>query len=120
MEKKLQHIISSGLLDNYIIGVTSPAESSEIESYISEYPEFEAEYIRLQEQLEILAHVHAHDAPEFILDNVLASLNAPKEEAKKVIPLNPQAYAQHRRTPWLSIAASISALIFARDRKSVV
>ncbi|MGC1631408.1 MAG: RNA polymerase subunit sigma-70, partial [Gelidibacter sp.] len=58
MEKKLQVFMESGLLDSYILGTTTPDENLEVESYIAEFPEVEAEYERLQDNLEILAKSH--------------------------------------------------------------
>ena len=42
MEKKLQYFFESGLIDKYILGTATLSEQSEVEQYISEYPEVEA------------------------------------------------------------------------------
>ncbi len=68
MEKKLQIFMDSGLLDGYILGTTTPYENLEVESFIAEYPEVEAEYERLQNNLEILAKAHTVEAPKYILN----------------------------------------------------
>ncbi|WP_027124418.1 anti-sigma factor [Gelidibacter mesophilus] len=108
MEKKLQIFMDSGLLENYILGTTTPNENLEVESYMAEFPEVESEYERLQDNLEILAKAHTVEAPEFILDAVMEEIT----EETPVIQM--QAYAPtHKSTPWYSIAASIAALIFA-------
>jgi hypothetical protein len=104
METKLQIFINSGLIDKYILGDTSIAESMEVEHYISEYPEIENEYNRLQDNLEIIAKSNSVEAPRHILKSILDNI-----EEKPVISLNTTSY----RTPWYSIAASFVAVAFA-------
>ena len=105
MEQKLQSFLQSGLLDKYILGATSSAETLEVEHYIDTYPEIEAEYARLQNNLEILAKANSAEAPKGLLDTILSDLE--ESEAPKVISIAPQ-----KRTPWYSIAASVAAFIF--------
>lgn len=104
METKLQTFINSGLLDKYILGDTSIEESMEVEHFISEYPEIENEYNRLQDNLEIIAKSYSKEAPQHVLTSVLEELNdAP------VIHMS-----THRSTtPWYSLAASFTAIAFA-------
>lgn len=106
MEKKLHTFFQSGLLEKYILDETSASESLKVEHYIEIYPEVESEYLRLQENLEILAKANAVEAPNFVLDHIL---NEVEEDATPIIQLE----TTRRRTPWYSIAASIVALVFA-------
>ena len=106
MEKKLHTFFQSGLLDKYILEETSTSEGLKVAHYIDTYPEVESEYLRLQDNLEILAKADAIEAPKFILDSII---NEVEQEANPVIQMN----TLHRRTPWYSIAASIVALLFA-------
>jgi hypothetical protein len=104
METKLQSIINSGLIDKYILGDTSIAETLEVEHYISEYPEIENEYNRLQDNLEIIAKSNSVEAPKHILTSILKDINE-----VPVISIDAPKY----RTPWFSIAASFVAIAFA-------
>ncbi|WP_299337234.1 anti-sigma factor [uncultured Psychroserpens sp.] len=106
MEKKLHTFLQSGLLDKYVLDETSASESLKVEHYIQTYPEVEQEYLRLQDNLEILAKAHSVEAPQFILDNILDDV---EEDATPIIKVKPF----RRKTPWYSIAASIIALVFA-------
>ncbi|WP_298895828.1 RNA polymerase subunit sigma-70 [uncultured Psychroserpens sp.] len=106
MEKKLHTFFQSGLLDKYILDEISASERLKVEQFIETYPEVESEYLRLQDNLEILAKVDAVEAPKFVLDNIKNEL---EEKATPVITLE----RPRRRTPWYSIAASIVALLFA-------
>ncbi|MDG5492791.1 anti-sigma factor [Psychroserpens sp. SPM9] len=106
MEKKLHTFFQSGLLDKYILDETSTSESLKVEHYIETYPEVESEYLRLQDNLEIIAKANAVEAPNFVLDSIL---NEIEEDQTPVVQLE----TRKRRTPWYSIAASIVALLFA-------
>ena len=104
MEKKLQSLIDSGLIEKYILGDSTIAEAIKVEHYISEYPEIEQEYDRLQNNLEIMALSQSEEAPNHILSCILEEL-----EEKPVMTLQ----AAHHRTAWYSIAASFAAIGFA-------
>ncbi|MEZ4801980.1 MAG: anti-sigma factor [Gelidibacter sp.] len=104
METKLQIFINSGLIDKYILGDTSIAESVEVEHYISEYPEIQTEYNRLQNNLEIIAKSNAVEPPKHILGSILETI----EEN----PIKRVDVPKHN-TPWYSIAASFAAIAFA-------
>lgn len=104
METTLQTFKNSGLIEKYILGDTSLAESLEVEHSISKYPEIASEYLRLQDNLEILAKSNAVEAPKHILASVLKAV-----DDQPAIALNPNAH----RTPWYSMAASVAAIAFA-------
>ncbi len=107
METKLHTFLQSGLIDKYILGTTTFEESQKVEQYIDTYPEVEAEYNRLQDNLEIIAKANAVEAPKFVLHNILEDL-----DEKPVIKLSAPTI-QKERTPWYSIAASFAAIAFA-------
>jgi hypothetical protein len=104
MEKKLHNFLKSGLIEKYVLGSTTAKENLEVEHYISNYPEAEAEYNKLQDNLEIISKANAVEAPKFILDAILEEI-----KEKPVIEL----HTTKHKTPWYSIAASFAALIFA-------
>src|SRR5690606_10234173 len=80
------------------------AESMEVELYISEYPEIEIEYNRLQKNLEILSKANAVKPPKHVLGAILEAI---EEKQVETIDLPKQG------TPWYSMAASFAAIAFA-------
>ncbi|SDS10216.1 anti-sigma factor [Winogradskyella sediminis] len=106
MEKNLQNFLNSDLLNKYLVGDLSLEASKDVEHFISTYPEVAQAYKKLQDNLEIVAKADAVEAPQYILGNVLKSLEQTNDT--KVIPLAPR-----KRTPWYSIAASAAAILFA-------
>jgi Anti-sigma-K factor rskA, C-terminal len=104
MKNNVQSFLESGLLDKYLIGVTTTLETVEVESYIAKYPEVKEEYDILQDYLELVSKTQAIRPPSYTLDVILDAINE-----KPVVQLHPT-----RKTPfWFSIAASIAALVFA-------
>lgn len=106
MNAKITTFLNSGLLEKYLLGETTSAETEMVESYISKYPEVQNAYNTLQHNLEIIAKSNAIEAPKSILNNILDEL----DEAA-IVKMNPTT----RQKLWykFSVAASIAALIFA-------
>ncbi len=106
MNDKITTFLNSNLLEKYLIGQTTSAETVMVESYISKYPEVEQAYNTMQNQLELISQSQAITAPKIALNNILDAL-----DDKPVIPLN----KPKTRKKWfqLSIAASVIAIMFA-------
>ena len=103
MKNNIQEFLQSGLLERYLVGDTSIAQNLEVENLINTHPEISKAYDKLQENLEIISKANAVEAPLGSLNSILkaTTTNTP------VIPLPKQ------NKPWLSIAASVAALVFA-------
>lgn len=104
MKNNVQTFLESGLLDKYLIGATTSSETVEVESFITKYPEVKEEYNMLQDHLELVAKTQAIRPPSYTLDVILDAI-----DDKPVVQLHPVKKASF----WLSIAASIAALVFA-------
>ena len=61
MEEKLHTFLQSGLLERYLVGDTSIAENLEVEYQIDNHSEIEDAYIKLQNNLEILAKANVSE-----------------------------------------------------------
>jgi hypothetical protein len=104
MEKKLQDFLNSGLLERYLVGESTEAETSKVEVYLTNYPEIKEEYDLLQDQLELTAKAQAVQPSKNMLESILHSI-----DDTSVVKLNTR-----RRMPyWMSVAASIAAIAFA-------
>ncbi len=102
MDKKIHQFLDSGLLEKYLIGDTSKGEALKVEQFIANYPEVEEEYQLLQDQLELTARAQAMPSPD-ILESVMNQL-----DETPVVQLK-----RHSFPNWISIAASVAAVIFA-------
>ncbi len=74
MKAKLQTILDSDLLENYLMGTTSDHETLQAENYISMYPEVRKTYDELQENLETFAKLHAVEAPKELKEKIMARI----------------------------------------------
>ncbi len=106
MNEKITTFLNSDLLDKYLMGTTTVAETEQVETYISKYPEVQNAYNTLQYNLEIVAKSNAVEAPKHILSNVLDELDdAPVVSLSKRV--------RYKKWYKLSIAASVTAILFA-------
>lgn len=106
MNEKITTFLNSGLLEKYLLGETTTAETEMVESYISKYPEVQNFYNTLQYNLEIVAKSNAVEAPRSILNNILDEL-----DETPVIALNTSK--NYKSWYKFSVAASITAIMFA-------
>ena len=105
MNEKITTFLNSDLLEKYLLGETTSAETEMVESYISKHPEVQNAYNTLQYNLEVVAKSNAIEAPRSILNNILEAL-----DEKPVVNLN----TRNKYKSWykFTVAASIAALIF--------
>ena len=99
MREKIKIFLDTDLLEKYLLGTTSPEESSRVERYIAMYPEVRKIYSELQENLETFAKMHAVKTPEGLRARILHKIRVQN--------------AGRRRFRRYAIAASITAMIFA-------
>lgn len=74
MKQKLQTILDSDLLENYLMGTTSDEETLRAERYISLYPEVRKTYYELQENLETFARLHAIVPPDELKEKIMTQI----------------------------------------------
>ena len=107
MNEEIITFLNSDLLEKYLVGETTPAETEMVEAYITKYPKVKEKYNRLEFDLEIVAKSQAVEAPGHILDNILTEI----DKDTPVIELQ----KRRKYSGWFkySIAASIAAILFA-------
>lgn len=104
MEKEVRDFLELGLLNKYLIGATTDSETNKVEAYIAKYPDVKEEYEILQVQLELAAKSNSINPPSYTLKSILETID--NQDVVKLLP--------KRKMPfWYSVAASITALIFA-------
>ncbi len=85
MKQKLQTILDSDLLENYLMGTTSDEETLQAENYISMYPEVRKTYDELQENLETFARLHAIEAPDGLKDQIMARIRKENKKGNRFV-----------------------------------
>jgi anti-sigma-K factor RskA len=102
-----QEIVSSGLLESYVLGFTSEEENSQVEKWLTQNAEFRKHVEEVRSTLEDYAWEVAQEPPAHLRNQILGSLQTLSEAGKTAVN-----GASHRPsaepTPGLSILRSIS------------
>ena len=108
MEK--QEIISSGLLEMYVMGATSPEETLLVENCRSMYPEVDEEIINIEKSFEAYAFANAIAPSVSVKEQIFNTIkennnsfsnNTSFQQTAKIISIS----------PWRNIAAAASVLL---------
>ena len=71
----LKEYIESGILESYVLGITSAKESAEVEEMSATYNEIRTEINLISESMEKYAELHAIQPPITIRPFVLATID---------------------------------------------
>lgn len=106
MNEEINTFLSSNLLEKYLLGGTTFAETKKVEYFLAEYPQVKQAYNTLQNNLEIVAKSNAVEPPKNILDSIMEEL-----DDTPVIAME----SKKDRNQWhrYAVAASIVAFLFA-------
>lgn len=85
MKQKLQKILSSDLLENYLMGTTGDEETLQAENYISLYPKVRKTYDELQENLETFAKLHAVEAPDELKEKIMTRIRKESKNGSRIM-----------------------------------
>ena len=104
-----QDIISSGLLELYVMGISSPEETRNVEAWAAQYPEVAAEIASIQSGMEAYAQTHAITPAASVKEKIFASIN---KEAAPVIPMQLRDTARsYSISPAWKYAAAASIIL---------
>lgn len=97
MEENVKEFLESGLLEEYMMGLTSDADTQKVEQYIQQFPEVKKVYNQLQDDVELFAQKYRSSMPPEL-----------KEKIMKKVEDKPNSSAWNK---WSSMAAGV-ALVF--------
>ncbi len=109
----IEKYISSGILESHVLGIASPDEAREVESFAAKHAEIRKEIEAIRKALDGYAEAHQKTPPAHLKNRILNEID--KLEGKenkstgKVIEMDARRSATSR---WLA-AASIALLIFS-------
>ena len=72
----INDIISSGLLELYATGLSSPEETAQVKSWIAEYPEVKKELQEIEISLEFYAQTNAIKPSVSVKEKIFSQINA--------------------------------------------
>ena len=100
---ELKDIISSGLLELFVTGLTSPEESVQVEQWITKHPEVKQEVLSIQHALETYATSHAIQ-PDPQLKNKILGLITKGNLVQPTAVIRKISY-------WFTVAAAASVIL---------
>lgn len=62
--KSKEEILESGILEQYVLGLTNEEENFRVKAYLNEYPELQQHMDTIERAMETIAHQHAIVPPE--------------------------------------------------------
>ncbi len=80
---ELKDIISSGLLELHVLGMTTPAEAAEVEAWTMEYPDVRSELEAIEHAMEAYALNHAIEPGTGLKEEIIAHIS----KSPVVLPL---------------------------------
>jgi len=119
--KSAQEIISSGLLESFVLGHLDPVDMEIVSGYIKKYPEVKEYVEELEPSLEALAMAHAQAPPQGSWENISTSI----QDAASNRVQNNKSEFKSSSTIWrnIGIAAGIlgiliSSVFYRKNRDS--
>ena len=75
-----EDIISSGLLELYALGLSSPEESVQVETWVKQFPELKKEIEEIEMSLETYAQAHAIEPSADVKNKIFSSISTSQQE----------------------------------------
>lgn len=101
-----EQFLKSGLIEQFVLGITSPEEAAEVERYAATFPEIQEEIIQLREAVEDYAKQYAIEPPTGTKDAILDEIDT----------IQSSTYTDPSSSSWLGwlpMAAIIASVILA-------
>lgn len=109
-----QEIISSGILELYCTGLTSAAETAEVQQWAKQYPEVAAEIAAIQAGLEGYAQSHAITPSASVKEKIFTEIN--KKMTSPVVNMEKSGNGAAKVFPlknYWKMAAAVSVILLA-------
>jgi anti-sigma-K factor RskA len=119
MDMTTKEYIESGILESYVLGITTAGESAEVERMASEHPEVEIELEAIRGTLENYALQYEKQPPAALKEKILAAVfedeSLSTTSKSNLISLNqsqPRKSIFSMAASWVLLALSVGANIF--------
>jgi len=75
MKEEIRKFLNTGLLEQYVLGLTEPSETAEVEAYIQKYPEVKTVYEEIQEGIDKMMTASAISVPTGVKGTIMNQVN---------------------------------------------
>lgn len=109
----IKSYISSGIIEAYALGTTSPEESSILECVMSNNAEVKAAVLQAQTTFEKMATISAVEPPAFVKEEIVKKINFNEEKIEEtpIISLPKRSQSSDRNFSMWMKAASVAAFL---------
>jgi anti-sigma factor RsiW len=116
----IQTLITSGVLDLYVLGLASDEERAEVEDNLSKYPEIQEEINSIRRALILYASAHAVQVPDDVKASILQSLDKnvssrsrlkSKETQPATVTETPKTIRQEHPVSWFKASNIVTGLL---------
>lgn len=106
-----KEIISSGLLELYAAGLTSPEETLLVQQCVQQYPEVAEELNAIEQSIESFAQAQSKSAGDSVKEKIFAQINeeSKRSDGGKVISMN--EVGRNSSTSWWKYLAAASVVL---------
>lgn len=107
----IKEIISSGLLELYILGIASNEQKSQVESWITKYPEVSAEIMAIEKSMETYAVAYGVEPAPSVKDDLFTEISKGNkaEISNKILSQNSGSLIT--MSSWLKWVAAASVIL---------
>ena len=104
----IQEYIASGILENYVLGLTTAEENHEVEQLALQHAEIKTELDAIEKALSEYADKHAVTPPSYLKEKVLAAVKNPSSNLRVIeqFPLK-----EERKFTFTTLLAAASVLL---------
>lgn len=100
-----EKFLKSGLIEQFVLGITSPEETAEVERYAAAFPDIQEEIAQLRGAIEDYAKQYAIEPPAGTKDAILDEINTIQQNNITSPPTN--------WLSWLPMAAILASVVLA-------
>jgi len=100
-------ILESGLLEQYVLGLLSPLERRQVETYVKQYPELREHIKALQDTMEAIAKQHSIEPPDGLKRDILSEIDKLDEPPTTTVDRSNQTFMRRFRLAIWSVAAML-------------
>lgn len=115
----IKKYIESGILENYVLGLTSEQENREVQDYAAQYPEIKEELEKIERSLELYAEVRKIKAPVGLEAKILEKIDDSGSALSKDTPAARGKNGTSILLGILFLAAAVAAFWFYKNSRNL-
>jgi len=105
-----ERFLASGLIEQYVLGLTTPDETQEVERYAKAYPEVQAELDALRGAIEQYAAQYAVPPSKELKEKILSEIEAEEQMEKRIRTDQTSRMRKGISHGWLFAAAALALI----------